>query len=147
MVYSICQSFGYFMSVPLSRSVRPLLHSVTLKVRCRPADAAGKNLCTLLSLLFVKEFLVTMPMCPGIDRLKNILTLQELESLQARYNKIASGDTPFDSSPDPRSDIDPLRCSAWRLGRIRGAIGDAMPTTVFARYKCKFPVIMASELG
>ena len=88
-----------------------------------------------------------MPLCPGIDRLKDILTPQELESLQARYNEIASGDTPFDSPPDPRSDIDPLLCSAWRLGRIRGAIGEAMPTTLFARYKCKFPFNMVMSFA
>ena len=74
-----------------------------------------------------------MHTCPGIDRLRDILTPQELESLQVRYNEIASGANPFDSFP-AATNTEPLLCSAWRLGRIRGAVGNAMPATVFARY-------------
>ena len=75
-----------------------------------------------------------MRICPGLDRLRAILTPEELDSLQLRYNEITSSASPFDSSPATDLVItEPLFCSAWRLGRIRGAVGNAMPATVFAR--------------
>lgn len=76
-----------------------------------------------------------MRTCPGIDRLEDILTPEEIESLQVRYNEIASNANPFEPFPAAATtNTEPLLCSAWRLGRIRGAVGNAMPATVFARY-------------
>ena len=85
-------------------------------------------------LIIFHQFDGTMRTCPGIDRLRDILAPQELELLQVRYNEIASVVTPFDSFPAASTtNTEPLLCSAWRLGRIRGAVGNAMPATVFAR--------------
>jgi hypothetical protein len=60
-------------------------------------------------------------MCPGLARLKNILTAAEIELLQTQYEDLSSGDV------DTSVEVCPLLCSASRFQKIKDAVRGEMP--------------------